>query len=182
MMKNETDAAYFDWMCGLVAKDFKDGGRRYRNLLETLNRIDFRYSIPLDSNREADGIDLRYRFGYEKHVRDYVIARYLDDHPCSVLEMMIALAQRCEESIMDDPEAGNRTGVWFWAMISNLGLECMSDDDFDELYVEEHIQHFLDRQYSYQGDGGLFFVRKPPVDMRRVEIWTQLNWYLNEND
>lgn len=57
---------------------------------------------------------------------------------------------------MDDPEAGNRTGVWFWAMISNLGLECMSDDDFDELYVEEHIQHFLDRQYSYQGGGGLF--------------------------
>ena len=51
MTKNETDAAYFDWMCGLVAKDFTDGGRRYRNLLETLNRIDFRYSIPLDSNR-----------------------------------------------------------------------------------------------------------------------------------
>ena len=96
--------------------------------------------------------------------------------------MMIALAQRCEESIMDDPEAGNRTGVWFWAMISNLSLDCMSDDDFDELYVEEHVRHFLDRQYSYQGDGGLFFVRKPPMDMRRVEIWTQLNWYLNEND
>ena len=35
MTKNETDAAYFDWMCGLVAKDFKDGGRQYRNLLET---------------------------------------------------------------------------------------------------------------------------------------------------
>lgn len=181
MTKNETDAAYFDWMCGLVCKAYRDGGRKYRNLLECLNRIDFRYTIPMDGNREADGIDLRYRFGYEKHIRDYIIARYLDDHPCSVLEMMIALAQRCEETIMDDPEIGDRTGTWFWAMIHNLGLECMSDDDFDQLYVEERVEQFLDRRYSYQGDGGLFYVRHPAEDMRKVEIWTQLSWYLNEN-
>lgn len=181
MQRNETNDFYFEWMCSLVCKAYRNGGRKYRKLLECLNNIDFRYTIPMDGNREADGIDLRYRFGYEKHIRDYIIARYLDDHPCSVLEMMVALAQRCEETIMDDPEIGDRTGKWFWDMIKSLGLECMTDDYFDETYIRERVEKFLDHQYSYQGDGGLFFVRHPAADMRNVEIWTQLSWYLNEN-
>lgn len=38
------------------------------------------------------------------------------------LEMIIALAIRLEEHIMDDPDIGNRTGQWFWDMIVSLGL------------------------------------------------------------
>lgn len=51
-----------------------------------------------------------------------MIASYLDNRPCSVLEMIIALAIRLEEHIMDDPDIGNRTGQWFWDMIVSLGL------------------------------------------------------------
>ena len=69
-------------------------GLSYKKLLNRLSEIDFQFSIAMDANREADGLDLRYRFGNEKHIRNYVINRYLDDRPCSVLEMMVALANR----------------------------------------------------------------------------------------
>lgn len=48
-----------------------------------------------------------------------------------MLEMMIALAIRCEETIMDDPRYGNRTKQWFWNMMKSLGLSYMNDDCFD---------------------------------------------------
>ena len=94
----------------------------YRKLLRELHRIEFTYSIPMDGNRAEDGVDLRYRFGYENGYSSSMISVYLDNRMCSVLEMMIALAIRCEEHIMDDPDIGNRTGQWFWNMIVNLGL------------------------------------------------------------
>lgn len=180
MTKNEMTAAYFEWMCGLVCVGYRRDGRSYKRLLHRLNEIDFRFSIAMDANREADGLDMRYRFGNEKHVRDYIVNRYLDDHPCSVLEMMVALANRCEETIMDDPEYGDRRDQWFWGMIENLGLMGMDDSVYDEMYVDEKIYAFMNHEYSRNGKGGLFYVHRPYNDMRRVEIWTQLNWYLDE--
>ena len=43
--------------------------------------------------------------------------------------MMIALAIRCEEHIMDDPDAGDRTGQWFWSMLVSLGLGSMDEPE-----------------------------------------------------
>ena len=111
----------------------------------------------MDANREEDGIDLRYRFitevGIPKNYQE--VYAYLDG-PCSVLEMMIALAIRCEESIMDDPDIGDRTSEWFWLMMKNLGLDYMSDRKFDRDIAEEKISIFLDRRYKRNGEGGLF--------------------------
>ena len=107
-----------------------------------------------------------------------MIATYLDDRPCSILEMMIALAIRCEEHIMEDPEIGNRTGQWFWNMIVSLGLGHMTDDYFDLAYVEEAVRRFLNREYSRDGSGGLFTIERCPQDMRRIEIWYQMCMYL----
>lgn len=153
----------------------------YRKLLRELHRIEFTYSIPMDGNRAEDGVDLRYRFGYENGYSSSMISVYLDNRMCSVLEMMIALAIRCEEHIMDDPDIGNRTGQWFWNMIVNLGLGSMNDSKFDRDYVEDIVQRFLDRKYSRNGDGGLFTVNHSRYDLRSVEIWYQMCWYLDEN-
>lgn len=165
---------YFEWMYKLVVKT--DGGPSisYRKLLMTLHRTKFVYSIPMDENRASDGVDLRYRFTFADDVD-----RYLNG-PCSVLEMMIALAIKCEENIMDDPKKGNRTAHWFWNMIINMGLGAMTDLRFDRDYTEEAITRLLDRKYEYDGRGGLFTVKKPERDLRTVEIWWQLCWYLND--
>jgi hypothetical protein len=93
--------------------------------------------------------------------------------------MMTALAVRCEETIMDDALFGNRTGQWFWGMIHNLGLSPMTDSNFDKEYVDEVITRFLNREYEPNGKGGLFTVRHCNRDMRTVEIWCQLSWYLD---
>jgi len=136
--------------------------------------------LVMDRNRANDGIDLRYRFilahGYEDVYDD--VMDYLGG-PCTVLEMMIALAITCEEDIMDDPAMGNRTGQWFWGMIVNLGLGSMIDDRFDKRFVDDTIKRLLDREYEPDGRGGLFTVKYCDRDLRTVEIWYQLCWYLN---
>jgi len=168
---------YLEWMIDIIGHDGRIKNE-YLKLLSHLDTITFTYNIPMDSNRATDGEDLRYRFGREAGYGDYEIAAYLDDRPCSVLEMMIALSIRCEENIMDDPDCGNRTGEWFWHMIANLHLDDMADLAFDYEYVNGRISDFLNRKYDRNGDGGLFTVIMDR-DMRSVEIWYQMCWYLD---
>ena len=99
--------------------------------------------------------------------------------PCSVLEMMVALAIRCEETIMDNPAYGDRTAQWFWGMIRTLGLYSMTDDRFDQEYVDMVIDRFLNRDYEPNGEGGLFKINNCKYDLRKIEIWYQLCWYLD---
>lgn len=80
---------------------------------------------------------------------------------------------------MDDPAYGNRTSQWFWGMIVSLGLGGMTDAIFDRDYVEECLTRFLNREYERNGKGGLFTVKGTRRDMRKMEIWYQLNAYLN---
>lgn len=80
---------------------------------------------------------------------------------------------------MDDPDVGDRTGQWFWGMIKNLGLGSMTDARFDEEYVESVIERFLNREYEPDGRGGLFRIRNCTEDLRNVEIWYQMCWYLD---
>ena len=177
MTQDRINNEYFEWMYNLVCGDRFAKSISYRKLLWYLHDTEFRWTIPKDVNRAEDGIDLRYRFAYECSF-PAAVESYLDG-PCSVLEMMVALAIRCEENIMDDPAIGNRTGKWFWGMINNLGLGAMSDSRFNGRLVEEVIERFLDRKYYPDGRGGLFRVRNCTTDLRTVEIWYQLCWYLD---
>ncbi len=180
MTRNELNKEYFEWMYQLVCKEGYSKRLSYRKLLTHLHNTEFIYIISMDGNRAEDGIDLRYRFGYEHKYEHPIIAEYLDDRPCSVLEMLTALAIRCEEHIMDDPDMGNRTGQWFWNMISNLGLSSLDDTRFDSRYLNRIITRFLNREYKRNGEGGLFTVKNCKHDLRTVEIWYQMCWYLDD--
>ena len=165
---------YFKWLCGIVCKDKFSKNISYNKLLECLYSIEFRFVIPNDINRAKDGVDLRKRYYF-------MTFNNVDmDLPCNVLEMMVALTIRCEESIMDNPSFGDRTGQWFWTMIKNLGLYTMTDDIFDEDFVRDKIDIFMDRQYEPDGQGGLFRIKHCIRDLRQVEIWYQLCWYLDQ--
>lgn len=176
--KDRINDEYFEWMSDIVCGRRYSKEISYRKLLMFLHDTEFRYSIPKDRNRAEDGICLRYRFTLDNDYDEFMIAEYIVG-PCSVLEMMVALAIRCEENIMDDPNVGDRTSQWFWGMISNLGLGAMSDSRFDRDYVFEIVERFLDRDYAPNGKGGLFTVRHCDKDLRKVEIWYQLCWYLD---
>lgn len=174
------ESDYFEWLFNLMCGQRFSKRVSYRRLLRYLHSAVFEYTLPMDEDRAKDGIYLRWRYTCDvglKEYEDIVLDRL--DGPCSVLEMIAALAIRCEETIMDDPTLGDRTGQWFWNMITNLGLGSMTDDNFDIDYVEDTVYRFLDRQYEPDGRGGLFTVRHCDLDMRHVEIWRQFTYYLN---
>lgn len=167
---------YFEWLYNYVCNGRSHDTITYTKLFRLLHQIEFTYLIPKDANRASDGIDLRYRFSLYK---GYSNINDILDGPCSVLEMMIALAIRCEETIMDNTGYGDRTGQWFWGMMSDLGIGMMYDDIFDEEIVKNIITDFLNRQYRPDGKGGLFYIRGCEDDLRDIEIWVQLLWYLD---
>ena len=175
MIQDDIVNEYFEWLVSIACVDIK--AVSYRKLLNHLHCIEFMPSLEMDENRAEDGIELRYRFAHDYLEDDD--AEYELTGGCSMLEMMLALSIRCEETIMDDPTIGDRTAQWFWGMIMNLGLGGMYDKNFDRRYVEEVIQRFLDRDYEPDGTGGLFTVRNFEYDMRTIEIWHQLCGYLN---
>ena len=177
MIKDTVNNAYFSWLYDKACGNRYSNGISYKKLLMFLHNKVFRYLIPNDRNRAEDGIDLRIRFANEYYeVRNADL--YLDG-PCSVLEMILALSIRCEENIMDDPNFGDRTSQWFWQMIINLGLGGMTDDHFDKKFVNDILERFLAREYEPDGKGGLFRIKHCSCDLRDVEIWVQLCWYLD---
>lgn len=178
MTKEDLSSRYFKWICGIVFDQQYLGECSYSKLFALLHSIDFEVLIGMDQNRAEYGIDLRYRFGDECGYIQPMIASLIDIVPCSVLEMMIALSFQCE-NIMDDPEKGNQISKWFWIMIDNLGLKSMDDNNFDEEFARQVIFKFLNRDYSSNGEGGLFVINDTKYDLREVEIWYQMCWYLD---
>lgn len=175
---DELNNEYFEWIYNSCCGGIHSESISYQKLFMYLHNTEFVYYIRKDQNRAADGIDLRQRFSLDSGFDANYLASYLDG-PCSVLEMIFALALKCEETIMDNPRKGNRTKQWFWGMINNLGLGAMDDDNFDREYVADSIDTFLSRHYEPNGRGGLFTIRDCDEDLRTVEIWCQLCWYLD---
>lgn len=162
------DESYFLFLCSKVDHDEE---RDYYGLLKQLHRIEFSEDtfepISNDVNRIADGLSIRNDFR-----KGQIIG------PCSFLEFLIGLAYRIEDVI------GNDYVYSFWEMIENLGLLEFDDDSIDlseSEEVEEVVSTFLNRRYKRDGRGGLFPLRHPKEDQRKVEIWYQMQAYLIEN-
>lgn len=169
---------YFFWLCSIVGADDPDPS--YIKLMRALHRFDFYTIVDNDINRGEDGKRLRDDF---MHLYDMASCPEIEG-PCTVLEMLIGLAIRIDEDIMWE-EGENRTSIWFWTMIENLGLDVLDDEAFEDCDAYETVENvlcvFLSRSYSKDGVGGLFPLKNPAKDQRDVEIWYQMNAYFVEN-
>lgn len=173
-VKNE----YFNWLTShLNSPEYNLCD--YSLLLSALYDEPFEVKLKLDWNRHADGIEMRHNFARELGLSSVTIDMAVGT-TCSVLEMMIALALRCENDIMGNWDIGDRTNVWFWQMIQSLGLIGMTDDTFDSLIFKRVMTIFINRRYESNGAGGLFTIMNPTKDMRSVEIWYQMAAHLND--
>ncbi len=171
---------YHEWLYRQVTDSEHEN---YSMLLSQLDCIWFYSILANDDNRAADGRDLRYEFCDDMDYAYELIDDELND-PCTVLEMLVALAKRCENQLMWDPDLGDRTHVWFWKFIDNLGLGDESDDNWDEESSEKvdyYVDKLLGRDYFRDGFGGLFPLKHAKKDQRKVEIWYQLQNWLMEN-
>lgn len=177
MTSKKNNSWYFRWLCHRVHRRSE---YTYRELLQLLNDREFYWSVPNDDNRIEDGLKLREIYA-ETH------PSFLPpgpSEPCSVLEVLIALADRIE-NILADPRKGDRTADWFWEMIRNLGLNQFHDQNFYEArnngVINFILNQFINRTYDRRGQGSLFPSKKTAKNLARVEIWYQMMNYLDEN-
>lgn len=175
MTRSELQERYFNWLYDTVCKDRFAETNSFRKLLSYLHSMEFTWVIPNDSNRAYDGVDLRYQFALQSDIPN---AEARITGPCSVLEMIIALASS-EEQLMHNPKIGDRTAHWFWRMIVNLGLGGMTDSRFDRYEVKNVVNRLLDRDYEADGTGGLFTIKNCQYDLRDMEIWSQACYYMD---
>jgi len=168
-METTLNLGYFIWITGIAREWCSDYGS-YDQLIKILYLTPFYSCIAMDKNRVEDAINLRSRYSN-------AISR---NEPASVLEVMMALAYRCEEEFMADPDYGDREGQWFYSMIQSLGLAGMTDDCFNLVYTMSILDKFVKRQFKPNGEGSLFTVRNSNQDFRKTEIWYQMCWYLDE--
>ena len=171
---NEILNDYFEWLCSIVKRD-RVTKRSYRKLLSFLHSEKFIYVDEYDSNRAADGEQLRWRYVYEAKGCEDILDW---EEPCTVLEMLIALSFQME-SIMENSDVDYTVGYWFWMMLTNLELDKMIDSKFDKHEAYEKIHIFMHRDYEPNGIGNIFVIDNCRTDLRDVEIWWQMCWYLD---
>lgn len=176
---NDIRQAYFRWLT-----EKANMASPFLYLAKILHQHKFYYTVPHDQNREQDGLNLRETFLEETRQATEKNRERLNENPCSVLEMLIALSQRMESMYQDSPYE-KTAQQWLSEMLSNLKIGYMTDGvlvEFPEYAItaRRNISAFLDRTYQANGDGGLFPLRRPTRDQRSIEIWSQMGDYCNE--
>lgn len=140
----------------------------YDALIDFLHTEEYTALLEGDDNRLEDGLYLRKELGF------------WFDRPCSVLEMMVAFAQRIELEFIGEP--GNpHPEIIFWEMIKNLDLDRMTNDRYDYWSCRRIVQNWMNRKFDRDGDGSIFPLKHPSRDQRYVDLWGQMLSYVTEN-
>lgn len=176
MPAESLDERYLSWLYRQVANvKTRRGARTHWSLFKQMQDTIFVAIVSHDENRCADAKDLRYEFLAE--TEDEPGDPEWTGSPCTMLELFVVLS-RALSFETDDP-----VNLWFWHLMEELDLEQFNDRKYDK-HAQEVISDTMDRviwrNYEPNGHGGLFPLREPPEDQRKVELWYQLNAYLIE--
>lgn len=174
-MSEPLDESYLKWLYAQVASvKVRTINRTWWALFHQMYSTEFIWFVPNDDNRVEDGRDLRMEFLREVQPLD--VEESWMNLGCSVLEMLIGVARRLSF------QADGPVDAWFWHIMNNVGLAKYTDavQPFHQ-EVEEILDRLIWRQYEPDGKGGLFPLRRPEKDQRKIEIWYQLCAYVNEN-
>lgn len=152
---------------------------QYTGVLSVLFGYDFIVFVPNDENRVVEGLNLRQTY------RDVKRVDFVYDRPnCSVLEMMIGLSLKMNQTFYD-PAKPEQGPYWFWFMFNNLGLDKYPNSTFyvgsNKLEVENIVHCFVSRSYGPSGHGGLFPLDGSVEDQTQVEVWNQMHaWVVDK--
>ena len=173
--KSEEERLYFDWLNKLVRAN-----RTYSLLMEQLYNTEFYYIIDLDQNRIGHALELQRIYISKNNLPDYISDYLHDASSISVLEVLVSMAYKIEDSIMCDDDYGDRTYVWFWMMIDNLGIR-LSNSEYNDDYVDWVLRRFMNREFESDGTGSIVKLEnKHRTDARDIEIWHLFCLYLSE--
>ena len=179
-MRGNMDDPYFNWLCILIGINDRTSGRNYGTLARALHGIEFRAKIPADKNRGMDGMQLRVEF-MQAHGS---LGSATNRGACTMLEFFIAIARRMS-FLMYGNNNMHRTAYYFWRIMANLNLLKLDNDKWDYLngdfFVGDAVWRVQNRDFDYNGNGGMFPLRCPKEDQREVEFWYQMQAWLGEN-
>jgi len=175
-MTQQVEKQYFDW---LISQINVQGTRSFYDLFGVLFNFEFVWTVPHDHNRLQDGLDLRTEFLNEhSHIPRREVRKFFSttEKGATVLEVLVALSRRLAFT------AGGRPGDWAWTLLTNLRLNKMTDPFTEQKArkVQNIIETLIWRQYREDGLGGFFPLNWPEEDQRNVEIWYQMQKYVNE--
>ncbi len=175
MLPKPLDESYFVWLYSQVGSvRRRNPARTHWNLLRLLYTEPFTWWVLNDDNRAQDGVDLRQEFFAESRVGRDESWEVLE---CDVLELLVGLSRRLSFI------TGETRETWFWIMIENLGLYQYNDSvDIPVETVRDVLERLVCRTYDDDGNGGLFPLRNPTVDQRKVELWYQMSEYIAEHE
>ena len=109
MIFSDLGEQYYDWLHKIVCGEWEPRNLSFHRLLMYLHNRTYIPACEMDQCRAEDGVNLRYRFASECDIPYDKIDAEFHGVPCSMLEMMVALAVRIEEHIMEDSSA---SGIW----------------------------------------------------------------------
>lgn len=177
-MSAPLDELYFQWLYSQVADpEIQEENLTYWNVLRVLFQTEFAWvdSVVNDENRIHDGKALRIEFiESQGWTVDEVDAEWIMTG-CSMLEVMVGLARRLEFLADGTPH------YWFWVLMTNIGLSGFNDKRrLRKDYIEEILDRIIFRNYQATGLGGFFPLQNPREDQRDIELWAQMNEYVQE--
>lgn len=172
-MSKPLDELYFTWLYSQVGDlEARNQSRTYWKILKQLFVKEFIWIIPNDDNRIEDGKALRHEFA-----NDVDITNVDEDWMrlgCSMLELLIGISRRLSFQCEGEPRD------WFWHLMNNLRLNYNDRVKFSTEQVENALDRVIWRTYEYDGKGGIFPLKNPTKDQRKIEIWHQLFAYISE--
>lgn len=143
-----------------------------RDLCEIMHATEF---IPMfnagnDDNREADGLEVRVQWMEPQNASGL-------QGPVSFLEMLVGLTRRA--NWLHDELSPQE---WGHELLGNLELDQMWDPLSQRKRQKciDTLERVIWRTYRQDGVGGMFPLKYPDKNQRKVEIWFQLNAYIME--
>ena len=171
------DEIYFQWLTEHVNFNYgRPNGKTYIGLMGQLHTKEFVWVVANDDNRLEDAAALRHQFLNESGITNYEESFLLGDPPLSILEVIIALSERCAFAGGGDPRD------WAWRLIENLELHKMADPEAPRQAekIDDILETLIWRNYEPDGVGGFFPLNHPEENQTKVEIWYQMNAYIDE--
>lgn len=167
-MTTQPERDYYIWLISQIAIP-RNNHNTYDDLFTRMHDTEFVWIVPNDDNRLQDGEDLREEFLNGARGK-------ITSQPVSLLEVLIALSRRTASN------AGGRPEVWAWKLIKNLRLNKASDPLVGQKaeHVEDILEALIWRTYERHGRGSFFPLKKFIGDATKLEIWDQMQTYVNE--
>lgn len=174
---NRARTDYFEYILEYLAGDGEGDEPSYSNLLWILYNYEFHVVVDMDFNRVKNALYLR------DHLAEEAGLNIIDDDFCSVLDILVHLADRMAFNVDRLSERENGLRCYFWEMIENFGFEECTDGNknWSEEEVLEVLDDWVCRKYDENGCNTPYPIRHKMKKYQKMELWDQMQIYIEEN-